>query len=97
MLSIVCRFLPSMVKEENENDSQIAERVAKILAADLGIVATQHTASDKAEYEKRYLLEQNQPITVRATSSTELQRMARQVGEVLPYVPHDVIVRDLGE
>jgi hypothetical protein len=23
--------------------------------------------------------------------------MAHQVGEVLPYVPHDVVIRDLGE
>ena len=96
-ISFIYRFLPSIVKEENESESQTAERAAKVIAADLGIAATQHTASDKAEYEKRYLLEQSQPITVRPTSSTELQRMARQVGEVLPYVPHDVIVRDLGE
>ncbi|PSN30801.1 Ancient ubiquitous protein 1 [Blattella germanica] len=89
------KYLPSIVKEEGENDAQIGERVAKIMAVDLGIVATQHTAADKAEYEKRYLLEQNQPIIVRATGTSELHRMARQVGEVLPYVPHDVIIRDL--
>ncbi|KAJ9598525.1 hypothetical protein L9F63_010796 [Diploptera punctata] len=89
------KFLPSMAKEERESDSQIADRTAKVIASDLGIATTQHTASDKTEYEKRYLLEQNQPIAVRPTSSTELQRMARQVGEVLPYVPHNVIVRDL--
>jgi ancient ubiquitous protein 1 len=67
------------------------------LAADLEVAVTEHTASDKAEYEKRYLLEQSQPIIVRDTPASELQRMARQVGDVLPNVPQDVIVRDLGE
>jgi ancient ubiquitous protein 1 len=94
---VCCRYLPAVVKEPRENDVQLGDRVAKLLAADLGVVVTDHTASDKAEYEKRYLLEQSQPIIVRNTSTSELQRMAHQVGEVLPYVPHDVVVRDLGE
>lgn len=85
------------MKESGESEVQIGERVARLLAADLGLVVTRHTASDKAEYEKRYLSEQNRPIVVRSSYTPELQRMARQVGEVLPYVPHDVIVRDLGE
>jgi ancient ubiquitous protein 1 len=94
---IYCRYLPAVVKEAGESEVQLGERVAKLLAADLGVVVTEHTASDKAEYEKRYLLEQSQPIIVRNTSTSELQHMAHQVGEVLPYVPHDVVVRDLGE
>lgn len=89
------RYLPAVVKETGESEVQLGERVAKLLAADLGVVVTEHTASDKVEYEKRYLLEQSQPIIVRNTSTSELQRMAHQVGEVLPYVPHDVVVRDL--
>jgi hypothetical protein len=92
-----CRYLPAVVKESGENEAQLGDRVAKLLAADLGVVATHHTASDKAEYEKRYLLEQSQPVIVRTSSTSELQYMAHQVGEVLPYVPHDVIIRDLGE
>lgn len=94
---LCCRYLPAVARESGESDAQLGERVAKLLAADLGVMASHHTASDKAEYEKRYLLEQNQPIIVRTSSTSELQRMARQVGEVLPYVPHDVIIRDLGE
>lgn len=94
---ISCRYLPAVVKEAGESEVQLGERVAKLLAADLGVLVTEHTASDKAEYEKRYLVEQSQPIIVHNTSTSELQRMAHQVGEVLPYVPHDVVVRDLGE
>jgi ancient ubiquitous protein 1 len=90
------RYLPAVVKETGQSDVQLAEHAAKLMAADLGITATVHTASDKAEYEKRYLLERSQPIIVRNTPTSELQRMARQVGEVLPYVPNDVIIRDLG-
>jgi ancient ubiquitous protein 1 len=86
-----------VTRESGESEAQFGERVAKLLAADLGVVATQHTASDKAEYEKRYLLEQSQPTIVRTSSTSELQQMAHQVGEVLPYVPRDVIIRDLGE
>ncbi|KAJ4435682.1 hypothetical protein ANN_18298 [Periplaneta americana] len=89
------RYLPVVVKDGGESDSQFGERAAQLLAAELGIEMTQHTASDKVEYEKRYLLEQSQPVIARTSSTSELQRMARQVGEVLPYVPHDVIIRDL--
>jgi hypothetical protein len=85
------------VKESGESELQMAKRVAKLLAADLGLVVTNHNAADKALYEKRYLLELNQPIVTRSLPATELQHMARQVGQVLPFVPHDVIVRDLGE
>jgi len=73
----------------------MGKRVAKLLAADLGLVVTHHNAADKAMYEKRYLLELNQPIVARSLPANELQHMARQVGQVLPSVPHDVIVRDL--
>lgn len=89
------RYLPAVVKKSDESEVQMGERVAKLLAADLGLVVTRHTASDKADYVKRYLLEQSQPIITRSSPATEVQRMARQVGEVLPYVPHDVIIRDL--
>jgi ancient ubiquitous protein 1 len=91
------RYLPAVVKEAGQSEVQFGERVAKLLAADLGVAVTEHTASDKAEYEKRYLLEQSQPVIVRSASTSELQRMAHQVGEVLPNVPQDVIVTDLGE
>jgi hypothetical protein len=85
------------VRESDESEIQMGERVAKLLAAELGLVVTSHTAAAKAEYEKQYLLALNQSIVARSLSASELQHMARQVGAVLPFVPHDVIVRDLGE
>ncbi|GFG33730.1 hypothetical protein Cfor_05475, partial [Coptotermes formosanus] len=89
------RYLPAVVRESDESEIQMGERVAKLLAAELGLVVTSHTAAAKAEYEKQYLLALNQSIVARSLSASELQHMARQVGAVLPFVPHDVIVRDL--
>lgn len=56
----------------------------------------------QAEYEKRYLIELNRPMIVQSPNvqvrvSVEMQRMAAQVSEVLPYVPQDAIIRDLSE
>lgn len=56
------------------------------------------------EYVKRYLQEcrQAHSSSVHSAQATprfsfELNRMASQVAEVLPYVPHDAILRDLGQ
>lgn len=89
------KYLPAMEREESETDTQFSLRVQKAMADALGIKATKHTYSDKAEYEKRYILEQNRPIMSSHPLHAELQRMARQVRDVLPHVPLDVIMRDL--
>ncbi|XP_066998744.1 lipid droplet-regulating VLDL assembly factor AUP1 [Anabrus simplex] len=91
------KYLPAM-QSNGEDGVQFSERVQKAIAEALGVLPTKYTAGDKAEYEKRFLLEQNRPTAVvgpQYSSNNELQRMARQVGEVLPLVPYDVIVRDL--
>jgi len=93
------RYLPVIQKQEGDTDEEMADRVAQSIAKELGLVYTKFTAKDKAEYEKRQLLEASHSASSRPRSSPrlsyELQRMAAQVSEVLPYVPPDVIVRDL--
>ncbi|KAK7865797.1 hypothetical protein R5R35_001262 [Gryllus longicercus] len=88
------RYLPVAEQEEEETDLQFSVRVQQMMADALGVVATKYTSGDKAEYEKRYILELNRPVPS-YSSNSELQRMARQVRDVLPHVPYDVVVRDL--
>lgn len=93
-------YLPVIQKENEETDESFTERVEQAIAADLGISTTSHTTSDKADYEKRYLIEYNQPVLVTSSGQSsflcaELQRMASQVREVLPHVPDSAILQDL--
>ncbi|XP_023315712.1 ancient ubiquitous protein 1-like [Trichogramma pretiosum] len=90
------------VKRNTEADILVRE-VEKDIARVLKIETSSHTVSDKTEFEKRYILEKihnrgpqnttgnGSPIV----ASAEMQRMARQVSEVLPLVPQNVILRDL--
>jgi len=94
------RYLPVIQRLENETDEEMADRIAQAIAKELGITTTKFTVKDKQEYEKRYLVEvsrskmsHNPQHTARV--SYELQRMASQVVEVLPYVPYEAIIRDL--
>ncbi|XP_054264589.1 lipid droplet-regulating VLDL assembly factor AUP1-like [Macrosteles quadrilineatus] len=91
------RYLPVIHRLENETDEEMADRIALAVAKDLGIVTTKFSAKDKQEYEKRYLVEVSRSKTSQQTArvSYELQRMASQVAEVLPYVPYEAIIRDL--
>lgn len=94
------KYLPTIRREEDETDEQMTERIEQTIAVETGIASTKYTAKDKAEYEKRYLMELNRPMIVQSPNapariSAELQRMAAQVSEVLPYVPQEVIIRDL--
>ncbi|XP_075214709.1 lipid droplet-regulating VLDL assembly factor AUP1-like isoform X2 [Lycorma delicatula] len=95
------RYLPVIQKEADETEEKFTERVEQAIAADLGIPSTSYTAADKAEYEKRYLIEYNQPVLITSSGQTalpcaELQQMASQVKEVLPHVPVNAILQDLG-
>lgn len=94
------KYLPTIRREAEETDEQMTERIEQMVAAEMGIPSTKYTAKDMAEYEKRYLIELNRPMIVQTSNapvrvSAELQRMAAQVSEVLPYIPQDAIIRDL--
>ncbi|XP_012225500.1 lipid droplet-regulating VLDL assembly factor AUP1-like [Linepithema humile] len=90
------------IKQNPDHDILVRE-VEKDIADALGIQTSSHTVSDKTEYEKRYRMERilsntrstrNAPNS-QVSHSIEIQRMVRQVSEVLPMVPHSVILRDL--
>lgn len=93
------KFLPPILRGEEEDEDSFSKRVQEVLASVLGLQATNFTARDKAEWIKRRKLElEHQPMARSQTSSggsVEMQRMISQVAEVLPRVPHDVIARDL--
>lgn len=91
------KYLGVLHRESDESDEAFSERIRYKIATALGFKLSDYTASDKAEYEKRYLDELNRPIIHnhgRQPSST-IMRMSTQVAEVLPNVPRDVILRDL--
>ncbi|XP_046667057.1 lipid droplet-regulating VLDL assembly factor AUP1-like [Homalodisca vitripennis] len=94
------RYLPVVKRQEEESDEDMADRIAQSIAKELGLVSTKFTAKDKHEYKKRYVLELSRSSVTLGSQSAprinyEMQRMASQVAEVLPYVPYDAIIRDL--
>uniref|UniRef100_A0A1B6G5A6 Lipid droplet-regulating VLDL assembly factor AUP1 n=1 Tax=Cuerna arida TaxID=1464854 RepID=A0A1B6G5A6_9HEMI len=94
------RYLPVVKRQEGESDEDMADRIAQSIAKELGLVSTKFTAKDKLEYKKRYLVELSRSSITHSSQSAprinyEIQRMASQVAEVLPYVPYDAIIRDL--
>lgn len=96
-------FTLKYLKIRRNSDHEILVReVEKDIADALGLQTCSHTVSDKTEYEKRYrtrILSNARPNRNAPNSqvihSIEIQRMVRQVSEVLPLVPHNVILRDL--
>ena len=89
--------------KRNSNPEILVREVEKEIAQVLKIDTSSHTVTDKTEYEKRYILEKIHNRAPQSTSgagspivaSIEMQRMARQVSEVLPLVPQNVILKDL--
>lgn len=88
--------------KRNTDHELLAREVEKDIADALGLRVSSHTVSDKAEFGKRCIMEKTHSILpARGSQNTqlmhniEIQRMARQVSEVLPFVPHNVILRDL--
>lgn len=87
----------------NTDHELLAREVEKDIADALGLNVSSHTVSDKAEFEKRCVMEKTHSriLPARGSQNTqvmhniEIQRMARQVSEVLPFVPYNVILRDL--
>lgn len=87
------------IRRNPDHDTLVRE-VEKDIADALGLQTSSFTLSDKTEYEKRYLMERilNRTRSTRNSlnsHSIEVQRMVRQVSEVLPFVPHNVILLDL--
>lgn len=89
--------------QKNADCEVLVREVEKDIATTLGLKTSSHTVTDKAEFEKRCIMEKTQNRRLNRRSSLnsqvihniEIQRMVRQVGEVLPLVPHNVILRDL--
>ncbi|XP_032690348.1 ancient ubiquitous protein 1-like [Odontomachus brunneus] len=87
------------IRRNPDHDTLVRE-VERDIADALGLQTSLFTVSDKTEYEKRYLMERilNRTRSSRSSlnsHSIEMQRMVRQVSEVLPFVPHNVILLDL--
>ncbi|XP_063233152.1 lipid droplet-regulating VLDL assembly factor AUP1-like [Bacillus rossius redtenbacheri] len=91
------RYLPLMQRAGDETEAQSSSRVAEAVAQRLKVVCTNYTSADKAEFEKRLQLDRS-TTAGRAAPRTDpvLQGMADRVAEVLPDVPLDVILRDVG-
>ncbi|XP_054013949.1 lipid droplet-regulating VLDL assembly factor AUP1-like [Hylaeus anthracinus] len=89
--------------KKNVDCEVLVREVEKDIATSLGLKTSCHTVSDKAEFEKRCIMEKTQNRRLNRRSSLnsqvihniEIQRMVRQVNEVLPLVPQNVILRDL--
>ncbi|KAL1137768.1 hypothetical protein AAG570_009464 [Ranatra chinensis] len=93
------RFLNVIQREPDDTDETFADKMQSAIASSLSVQPTSYTASDKAEYEKRYIDELNRPVLVGSPviqmRNPELLRMSTQVSEVLPHVPPDAILKDL--
>ncbi|CAL7943344.1 unnamed protein product [Xylocopa violacea] len=96
-------FTFKYLKIKRNTDCEVLVReVEKDIATSLGLQTSSHTVSDKVEFEKRYIMEKTQPRRFDRNSQNlpvihtiEIQSMVRQVSEVLPLVPHNVILTDL--
>ena len=96
----ICR-LPAVARGREETVEEFSQRVAEMLAAQLGVCATPYTKADKQELIKRMNRErlqlQRRNQEAHARSNQYLVHMANQVKEVLPDVPLHVIMQDLQE
>ncbi|XP_028967362.1 ancient ubiquitous protein 1 homolog [Galendromus occidentalis] len=96
----ICR-LPAVSRGREETVEEFSQRVAEMLAAQLGVRATPYTKAEKQELVKRLHRERLQvhrrSQEANARSNLYLVHMANQVKEVLPDVPLHVIMQDLQE
>ena len=98
-------FTLTYLKVKSHSDHEVlARQVESDIAKLLNIKTSSFTVTDKLEYEKRYIIENSHTRSRRATRRSinshaavtlEMQRMVRQVRDVLPFVPSYVIQRDL--
>lgn len=106
------RYLPSMEKEESSSLEEFAKCIRKKMSDSLGLQESLFDASDKKEFVKRMqhiqpvfpaeIIESRpQPSVARsnlvALKNVKIEKMLRQVKDVLPQIPHDVIRRDLAK
>jgi len=93
--------LTYMKTKSNADHEILAREVEREIADALNIRTSSFTVTDKFEYEKRYIIENTQRLRTRrstnphAAVTMEIQRMVRQVRDVLPFVPGYVIQQDL--
>ncbi|XP_017793910.1 PREDICTED: ancient ubiquitous protein 1-like [Habropoda laboriosa] len=87
--------------KQNTDGKALVREVEQDIATSLGLQTSSHTVSDKIEFEKRCIMEKTQSRRFNSSPNSqvihniEVQRMVQQVSEVLPLVPHNVILRDL--
>lgn len=87
------KYIGKISRIEGESPEDFSARVQSATATALGLQTSNHTVADKVEYMKRAaraLAMASNPLL-----SPEIHNMALQVREVLPYLPLDIIKRDL--
>uniref|UniRef100_A0A2P2HYR6 Ancient ubiquitous protein 1-like n=1 Tax=Hirondellea gigas TaxID=1518452 RepID=A0A2P2HYR6_9CRUS len=94
------RYLGRIARLSSESDAEFGKRLQAVSAKSLGLQTSTYDVLEKVEYVKRCITAQQQQQQQQqqwsgATSATELQRMARQVHEVLPHLPLTAILRDI--
>ncbi|XP_076034467.1 lipid droplet-regulating VLDL assembly factor AUP1-like [Oratosquilla oratoria] len=87
------RYLGRFSLQEGENVDDFAKSVQTKTAESLHLQVSNHTVADKVEYMKR--LAQEAAANNSVLLSPEIYTMAQQVQEVLPYLPIDLIKKDL--
>jgi ancient ubiquitous protein 1 len=87
-------YLPTVTRNMKEDTESFTKRIEEMIAKHLGIECTKFTAADKVDEEKK-LMRSPPPSRPPNVVNSELQRMITQVTEVLPYVPSDVVLKDL--
>lgn len=103
-------WLPPVSRQDGESTQEFADKFQKLLASELGLVATKITKADKAEHikRKRHTIPQTQTnirpgsiglgfIQSLGTDERRLSKMAQQVKDVLPHIPLNVITVDLAK
>ncbi|XP_050429472.1 lipid droplet-regulating VLDL assembly factor AUP1-like [Adelges cooleyi] len=97
------KLLRVIERSEDESNEAMITRVETAISHELNISTSNLNKNDKAEYEKKYLLElsdnkrkQNKNVALNDfEEDPEILRMAVQVSDVLPYVPNNVIIANL--
>ncbi|XP_072378485.1 lipid droplet-regulating VLDL assembly factor AUP1-like [Diabrotica undecimpunctata] len=87
------------LEKSTMSDDEFGEIARQNMATSLKVQVTNYTSNDLAEWEKRTLADPPQRPQTRFASprtlNPELQRMGKQVKEVLPHVPLTAIYSDL--
>ncbi|XP_050536031.1 lipid droplet-regulating VLDL assembly factor AUP1-like [Daktulosphaira vitifoliae] len=97
------KILPVVERLKDDSNETMMSRVEIAISQELKISTSNFTKSDKAEFEKKYLLElsnerkrcNKQLSSDNTEEDPDIVRMALQVSDVLPYVPNNVIIANL--